>query len=90
MYIDCGKTSEGIMKTWINLYVDVSDLEIDYTATRESEMTEMWGREETEFYWDVDIHSVKYNGVETDDFDEAAVIDFIINHRIGLGNDDSL
>lgn len=71
------------MQAWINLYIDISDLEIDYTATKESDVTEMWGRVETTYYWDIDIRSVRYNGVETDDFDRCAIEDWLIDKLEG-------
>lgn len=66
------------MKAWINLYVDMSDLDIDYKIERYSERSEYWGMIRDDDYVDIDIRSVKYNGVETDDYDVDAVENYIL------------
>ena len=68
------------MEAWINLYIPISDLEIDYTASRESEESEFWGNVQTHYYWDIDIRSVSYNGISTDDFDSAAIREWLIDN----------
>ena len=67
------------MKAWVNLYIDMKDLEIDYTVHRSSDSTEMWGRVETREVFEVDIHSVSYNGVYCDDYDLSVVEDYVLN-----------
>ena len=66
------------MKAWINLYVDMSDLDIDYKIERYTETSEHFGQLRTDRYVDIDIKSVKYNGVETDDYDVDEVEDYIM------------
>ena len=66
------------MKAWINLYVDMSDLDIDYKIEHYTETSEHFGQLRTDNYVDIDIKSVKYNGVETDDYDVEEVEDYIM------------
>lgn len=73
------KKEGGKMITWVQLAIDVTDLEIDYDITRDSDVSEFWGRKETIENTYVDINSVKYKGVEVDDFDHSALEDYILN-----------
>lgn len=66
------------MKAWINLYVDMRDLDIDYSIEYYTETSEHFGQLRTDRYVDIDIKSVKYNGVETDDYDVDEVEDYIM------------
>lgn len=68
------------MKAWINMYVDICDLDVKYSASRESDTTEMWGRDETHYYWDIDVFEVSYNGVIVEDYDNEAIVEFIVEH----------
>lgn len=70
------------MKTYISMIVDVSDLDIDYKASRESDVTEMWGRVETHEFWDVQIKGVKFNGVELEEYDYEEIVDWIIQNEL--------
>lgn len=66
------------MKAWINLYVDMRDLDIDYSIEHYTETSEHFGQMRTDRYVEIDIRSVKYNGVETDDYDVDEVEDYIM------------
>lgn len=67
------------MITWIQLAIDVTELDIDYSVYRSSDSTEFWGRTETREVIEVDINSVKYKGVEVEDFDHSELEQYILD-----------
>ena len=72
------------MLVTITLQVDIEDLDIEATYTKNSLSTEYWGNERTDTWWEVDIDSITYNGIDVDlsDSEYNNVEDYLLDDRL--------
>lgn len=70
------------MKAWVNLYVDISNLDIDYVIHRYTETSEHFGQVRTDNVVEVEIKTVAFNGVVTDDFDYEEIEQWILENEV--------
>lgn len=67
----------------IIMQVDVDDLDIEAIYTKNSLTSEYWGNERTDTWWEVEIDSITYNGIDVDlpeqDYDN--VEDYLLRNQ---------
>lgn len=70
------------MLVTITLQVDIDDLDIEATYTKNGVTTEYWGNSRTDTWWEVEIDSITYNGIDVDlsDHDYDNVEEYLLDN----------